>query len=460
MLIVSTAGADTRAPERLVVAHSANHTPFSFLNAEGEPDGVIVDLWRLFAEKNGIDVEFKLVDWHQSLELVREGEADLHGGLTESEKRRTFLDFADEILRIRTLLFVPIESEKSDLADFADEPVGVIQSTFDQDFIETHFPQVKLVTFSDSQFMVDAAVRGDVHAFVSDYPTGFYRLLLVDSLDQFRSATSLYTESIRPAVSTDAGPLLDFINAGLKRLTREEKQRILDRWLVPPPPRPDWVLPALIGGLIVIVVILAVSHYWTLRRLVRNRTLELNQKIDELAQAKTRADHLVRTDALTGVGSRRAFYEKATEEIERTTRYHRPLCLVLFDLDEFKQTNDQYGHLAGDSVIKAFVAVIRLHLRDTDFLGRVGGDEFAALLPETSQQEAEAMVRRMLDKLRSRRFEFEGQRISISFSAGVAEYEARQSIDDWIQSADRHLYRGKSGGRGRVVGQMTDPLAH
>ncbi len=454
LLLISLPGiSSAEPPKRITVTHSANYVPFSSLNSDGKPEGLLIDIWRLFAQKNNIEISFKLVNFNKSLELVRQGGTIIHGGLTVSQKRDTYLDFTEEILHIRTLLFVPITSEKLDLADLVDEPIGVIESTFDQDFIQTHFPLVNLVTFPNSKMMVDAAVRGEIHGFVADYPSGYYRLLLVDALHRFRATSTLYTESIHAAVPGDSGDLRDFVNAGLKKLSNAEKNAIIDQWLIPPVPKPKWVIPALIGGIGFLLLSAVVGHYLTLRQLVRIRTRELRDKIDELAKAKAQAELLIATDGLTGIGSRRAFYDKVAEEIERSKRYNRQLCLVLLDLDDFKSINDCFGHAAGDATLTNFADSIHSRLREVDFFARLGGDEFAVLLPETSHKDAVSLVSHMLEDVRTQQFDYHGNLICVSFSAGVAKYQNDSSVDDWIRRCDARLYKGKSDGRARVIGE-------
>lgn len=125
-------------------------------------------------------------------------------------------------------------------------------------------------------------------------------------------------------------------------------------------------------------------------------------------------------------------YDKAAQEIARVKRYARPLSQVLFDLDHFKQVNDRSGHLAGHEVVKGFVGAVVTTLREAGFFARFGGDEFVALLPETSHNDAALLARRVLVELRARRIGQAGEGVEMSFSAGVAEFEDDASIDDWI----------------------------
>jgi diguanylate cyclase (GGDEF)-like protein len=407
----------------------------------------LVDLWRLFGERNNVKISFALADWADSLDQVQSGIVNVHGGLTVSENREAFLDFSEEILRIRTLLFLPMGSEKTDLADLTHETVGVIDGTFDQDFVNMHFPEVNLVTFPNSEVMVEAAIQGKIHAFVADYPVGYYRLLVADSIDRFRATSTLYTESIHAAVARDNSELIAFINTGLAKITKAERTALSERWLIPPSPRPDWVMPALFGGIGGVLVLAFFGHYWALRRLVRIRTRELED-------ARINAERLASTDALTGIGSRRAFYAQAAKELARATRYRRPLCVVLFDLDNLKAINDGQGHAAGDKALKKLVDSVSAGLRSSDFFARLGGDEFAALLPETSGKEAVTLIERIQQGLTTAQpGDFPADETShITFSAGVAEFEEDISIDDWLKRADARLYKGKAAGKARVVG--------
>ncbi len=122
--------AESALPKRLVVVNSASWIPYSFLDEAGEPRGVLIDLWQLFAQKNNIEVEFRLLDWAKSIELVRNGEAHVHGGLIPTEAREEFLHFFPrEWLRVRTLVFFDEEMSTRDLAALNDTPLGVVAET-------------------------------------------------------------------------------------------------------------------------------------------------------------------------------------------------------------------------------------------------------------------------------------------------------------------------------------------
>jgi diguanylate cyclase (GGDEF)-like protein len=154
-------------------------------------------------------------------------------------------------------------------------------------------------------------------------------------------------------------------------------------------------------------------------------------------------------DGLTGLANRRACSEALQAETARAERLETPLCVVLADLDEFKDVNDAYGHAVGDEVLRAFAGVLRETLRDSDVAGRWGGEEFLLLLPGADEEGAAQLAERVRAALSGR--EIPGAAgLSVTASFGVAEYEPQSSIEQLVAAADRALYRAKRGGKDRV----------
>jgi len=155
-------------------------------------------------------------------------------------------------------------------------------------------------------------------------------------------------------------------------------------------------------------------------------------------------------DGLTGVHNKRYLLEFLEREIARSKRHHRPLSLAMLDLDHFKNVNDTYGHLVGDTTLKRVAHLIQDRVRQDELLARYGGEEFAVVLPETDLAGALAfgeMVRRQIEDFY---FTFDEQNISVTVSVGVATLGPNEDADELIGNADRQLYRAKSAGRNRV----------
>jgi len=159
-------------------------------------------------------------------------------------------------------------------------------------------------------------------------------------------------------------------------------------------------------------------------------------------------------DDLTGAFNRRHFMELGAKEIARARRYGRALSLVIIDLDHFKRINDTWGHEAGDSVLKATGKAIRGVLRENDHFGRLGGEEFAILLPETPLDSARFVAERLRQIIESNRVRVSrGEEVGITASIGVAGLEevGDERLDDLIRAADLAMYKAKDVGRNRVM---------
>ncbi len=163
-------------------------------------------------------------------------------------------------------------------------------------------------------------------------------------------------------------------------------------------------------------------------------------------------------DSLTGLLNRRTFLEAALVEIERHRRYGHPLTLMTIDIDHFKQINDNYGHPTGDRVISLFARSLAACMRKCDSVGRIGGEEFGVLLPETNREPALQAARRVLDMARSLRVEGpEGLlRERLSVSIGLAESEEDSTVENLMARADEALYRAKREGRDRCLVDRED----
>lgn len=157
------------------------------------------------------------------------------------------------------------------------------------------------------------------------------------------------------------------------------------------------------------------------------------------------------TDGLTQIANKRHLLDFLDREIARATRHRRPLSLVLFDIDLFKNLNDRFGHLAGDEVLKGIAGVVAMQVRREELLARYGGDELAVVLPETTAESASLFCERIREAVEGATFDYDGEPLRATISLGAAALEASDSPDTLIARADARLYRAKEEGRNRTV---------
>ncbi len=183
-----------------------------------------------------------------------------------------------------------------------------------------------------------------------------------------------------------------------------------------------------------------------------HRTKELILDINRtLRHAFEREQLASRTDSLTGAFNRRYFFELLEYEFSASRRYSRPLTLIMFDIDRFKQINDTYGHLTGDEVLEKIVSVVKSQLRETDVLSRYGGDEFVILLSSSNEQDALIVLERIHNELLASPFEVTGIKVDLTISVGIASMSnSMEKPDQLVSLADQALYAAKNAGRNRV----------
>ena len=178
------------------------------------------------------------------------------------------------------------------------------------------------------------------------------------------------------------------------------------------------------------------------RRIIRVKEIELNAI---LAQA----DEVSHTDALTYLPNRRQVINHLQKEVHRAERYKTSLSISMMDIDHFKNINDTYGHTVGDQVLRLLADMLRGGIRESDMVGRYGGEEFFIVLPSTKLQRAAELAARLCRTIRETDIDV-GEKIHLTVSLGVAEY--RHSEENWqkfLSRADMALYAAKNAGRDR-----------
>lgn len=179
--------------------------------------------------------------------------------------------------------------------------------------------------------------------------------------------------------------------------------------------------------------------------------------ISDKREASENYRRVTACDHLTGLGNRHAFFDAAAIELERMRRVPRPLSLILFDADYFKSINDRYGHPAGDVVLRELATAMTKTFRQVDMVARVGGEEFAILLPSTNLEDAMLVAERLREVVATTVLQIDGTEIRITVSGGVATmHESTLGLDDLMKRADQALYAAKTSGRNRIVSWHPD----
>jgi len=265
---VSALSADTADSQPLIVAQDHAWPPFAFVDGQGEPQGVLIDLWREVGERLNRPVEFHLVDWPDTLEAVRSGEAHLHGGLFRSPEREAFMDFSEPLFNLGTFVFIASDSVAISVDDLMGQPVGVTAGSYEKTHLRETWPDLQLRAFRNNEEMVRAATRGEIRAFAADYPVGLFLLGRHASPADFRPLQALYSQPLLAATQTGDEELMAAINKALASFTRDELIGLTQRWRHSETLEvvPRWFWPALVTGVVAILLLVLAAYALILRR--------------------------------------------------------------------------------------------------------------------------------------------------------------------------------------------------
>jgi len=201
------------------------------------------------------------------------------------------------------------------------------------------------------------------------------------------------------------------------------------------------------GGLTILFAVIVLFFYLEERSKIR-----LSMAHNKLELANRQLDALARHDGLTGLYNRRAFFDRLDQLLKELDRHPHPSCLLMLDIDWFKSINDKHGHAAGDKVLQTFASKCLETARKVDVVGRIGGEEFAILLPHTSGDAAKVFANRLKDAVAETSVRDSKTLSDITFTMSIGLSETCETIDahTWMSQADTALYEAKSSGRNRV----------
>ncbi len=194
---------------------------------------------------------------------------------------------------------------------------------------------------------------------------------------------------------------------------------------------------------------------WVDGRLVRMEIAtditERKQAEDELKAAKELAEELANKDELTGLNNRRAFFEQSNQVFKQARRFKHPLSVLMMDIDHFKRINDNYGHAVGDKALKVISQFLHSMTREIDIVARMGGEEFAFVLPETGREEAVNLAERLRRKIESTIIVHNDKQFHVTVSFGVFScLTENETLDSMLTKADDALYIAKKKGRNQI----------
>lgn len=422
-----------RSAKPITMCADPDWVPFERITPQGEHQGIAADLVQLVAQRVGLQiVVYPAKTWDESLAASKSGRCQLMSFLNQTPARDQWLNFTQPIFSDQNIIVTREEHPYiGDLQALTDHRVVVPRNTMVEERIRRDFPHLTVITtISEDEAMAfvserkaDLTVRSLIVAAYAIKKEGLFNLKISGQIPA-------YTNQLRIGVIKSEPILRDILDKGVSTITAQEREAITNKHVsISVQKGIDYVLVWQIiigGGLIMVLVLL-----W-------------NRKLTSLNKALER---LSVTDTLTGVFNRLKIDAVLEQEIVRANRFGQPFSVIMLDIDHFKSVNDTYGHQAGDQVLIAIATILRENTRETDIVGRWGGEEFIVICPQTERSGAVNLADGLRQKIERHTFAI-AERKSASF--GVATYQTGDLAAALVKRADSALYQAKDTGRNRV----------
>ncbi|MEZ8141412.1 ABC transporter substrate-binding protein [Enterovibrio norvegicus FF-33] len=411
--------ADTK---QLIVTGSSTWQPFSFINRDGQPDGIMVDYWRLYAKANDVDVHFQLLPWSESLQYAANNEGVVHGGLGYTGDRADNLAFSRELPlnHYNVNLFVQKDLPFEDFNALGSAKVGSVKDSAKHAFLLSHLSEENITLYPTFGSLNEAAYRGEIDVFIDDLSTALYDMRHSGNTGLFTSRSKLYSFPLHFAVAKVTQDNIAQIERGLSKIDVADIDAIYNKWI--PASRLNATLPwlnktahyiILISSLVLLIGGLTLYH-----RLLKSRTNELKNAVEALKDSNNRLESAVQNDVLTGAKSRHQFFTQLADKRFSPS----PFVVAVLDIDGLKHINENHGQYIGDMALKHLATQLRLQLSNQTMFARLGGGEFAILFDLSDNSQAMRKINQIQKALQLSSLYFDQQVVPVKFSAGIGCY--------------------------------------
>ena len=444
----------------LLFAPERDFPPFSFVDGQGQHRGLSADVLDLVQAHTGM--KFQAVaagDRATNLDRLKRREVDLLTSLRPTAERETFVSFTSAYVSSPAVILRRRGDHRpGDLLKMGGEHVAVDRGSAAETYLRDNAPSLQLVEVEIAAQGLRDLVFGEVDAAAVNLATASY-IIERDRLSGIRVAGETgYFSTLTIGYRKDWPMLGRVLEKGLAQITEAERAEMIARWI----PLSDiawWQRPevqrVLGAGAIGTGLLMGGLLLWNraLRRAVAQRTDALQKELAERQRLETRLRTLAEHDPLTGLMNRAALTEALRRSLALAARQKWQVAVIFIDLDKFKTVNDTLGHAAGDELLRQIATRLQSCLRESDLLGRLGGDEFIVVAEALHDGPRNAIE--LTDKLLTqvkRPFMIEGRSLGAGFSAGIAVYPADgDTPESLIANADAAMYQAKEQGRFRAA---------
>lgn len=431
------------------IIHTAIDTqwaPFEYIDEKGSYQGLAADYLALIAQKLGVRFEpYTQGVWKDAVSRMEHHQLDMYPCAVKTPQRQEYATFTEPYLNFRMVILTNDNvGYIHGMDDLKHKIVAVARGYISEEILKRDYPSIQRISVNTATEGLDAVATGKAFAFIDNTAAITYAIKKEGYSNLKISGELPYDSELAMGIRKDWPIFAGIMEKALRSISPEEREAIYNRHIhLEYTQQMSW--ERLIKILVPLGIIVALLLYYTRKLSTMNHALR--NAIDSLHATQHELQILSTTDSLTKLANRFHLDEALKQTIQSASRYNRPLSIIIVDLDFFKEVNDKYGHHTGDAVLKSVAAIFRKNCRNSDIIGRWGGEEFLIICPESDAHEAALLAEKLRSILASTVI-FDNYVQTGSF--GVCGYAKDDTPERLIIHADEALYRSKSEGRNRV----------
>lgn len=419
--------------KRITMCVDPEWYPFEAIR-DGKHIGIAADVMKVFEDKLGIPLTMlPATSWDESVQYAKMRKCDIYSLASSTPERLHYMDFTTPYVSLPIVMATTMDKEfTEDITMLTDKKLGAVKGYAITEKLKSQYPYLHIVEVASIKEGLNKVEEGELYGYIDN-------LMVTSSYIQKEytgvlKVSSRLDEKVDLAVGTrnDEPELHAIFEKLVKNLDEPTMQEIYNRWSSTVE-EVSWSEHPWFWKTVLAFIILTAAFMWRFTILKR-----YNMRLFELS----------RTDKLTGLFNRLTIDEKLVEEQRKVNRYERyACCVMLIDVDLFKAVNDTYGHQTGDNVLRTLAELLKNSVRETDIVGRWGGEEFIIILPHTEEKQGMTVAEFLRKKVETCLFDLA---IPVTISIGVGVFQPTDTVHECIGKIDAALYEAKHSGRNRV----------
>jgi diguanylate cyclase (GGDEF)-like protein len=416
-------------------------------------EGISKEYLNIISQKSSFS--FNLIptnDWQQTIQFVQENKCQLLAMLNQSPERNEYLRFTDVYFRAPNALYGHYDQNMvGNLSSITTQSVAVVFDYRMYHYLKNTFPKMNIVSVKNEYEGLTKVEEKEIDYFVGSYYSA-NKIIQESSLSKLRIVGIAELEdNLRIGVNKDSAYLLPQLNQAISKFTEQDHQKVFTYFkamnFIHKTDYTLLIFLALVFGTLFIILYSGYSRSIRFNKALASKNHTLKKLHTQLDVKNKQLAELAIRDPLTMLYNRAHLAEMINQQIKLKDRYNTSSCLIMIDIDDFKQVNDQLGHKLGDDILKSLSAVLIHCARNSDIVARWGGEEFVLLCPETDIDEAVRLAKRFQKALSEINHDALPK---VTCSIGIAELHAKDSADEWFISADNAMYQAKEQGKDSI----------